>query len=106
MFVAKERITVNGRLAAFAGEAMTDEEAEARGITEHLAAGEKAPKAKKKADYEAEAAELGIDLPKAATVDQIKRLIEERRATADADGGDQAAGDGADGQDGGIEDEG
>lgn len=96
MFVAKERITINGRLAAFAGEAMTDEEAASRGISEQLGSEKKGPKepAKKKADYEAEAAELGIDLPKGATVDQIKRLIDKHRATADTAGG-------AEGHDGG-----
>ena len=33
MFVCKERVIRNGRLVAFEGEEMTDQEAEARGLT-------------------------------------------------------------------------
>lgn len=54
MFTAKERITINGRLAAYEGETMTDEEAAKRGL---LAEPEPEPVAEETAD-EPEAPEV------------------------------------------------
>lgn len=89
MFTAEERITIDGRLAAFAGETMSDEEAEARGITAHIAErgkGDGAPKKTAKQALVDEARELGIEIPKNATADKIKELIELHNADAGADG--------------------
>lgn len=104
MFQAKERITIDGRLAAFEGETMSDEEAEARGITAHLAKrskGDAAPKKTEKQLLVEEAEELGVEVPKNATASKIKELIEQHKAALAAsdtgDGDEAGAGDGKDG---------
>lgn len=100
MFTSEERITINGRLAAFEGETMSDEEAEARGITAYLSKRGKdddAPKKTAKQVLVDEARELGIDVPKNATADKIKELIELHNAATggddDSDAGDDQSSD-------------
>ncbi len=97
MFTAQERITINGRLAAFEGETMPDEEAQARGITAYLEKRDKGGDAPKKTAKQAlvdEASELGIDVPKNATAEKIKELIEQHNASqVPADGDSDTGGD-------------
>lgn len=102
MFTAEERITIDGRLAAFAGETMSEEEAEARGITANIAKrgqGGDAPKKTAKQVLVDEARELGIEIPKNATAEKIKELIELHSADA-SDGEDAGSGDGQGSDDG------
>ena len=73
-YVCPERVERDGYLVAFEGEVMTMNEAVKRGLVADEPEG---PKGKKlKADWIAEAEAMGIEVPKDATIDAIKGLIE------------------------------
>lgn len=79
MFKADERITINGFLAAYEGEEMSEEEAQARGITDYLADKsemDKSEKPKTVADLKSEAAALGLDVLSRAKKEDIQALID------------------------------
>lgn len=75
-YTCPERVERGGYLVAFEGEVMTMDEAVKRGLVcdkpENPKGGEK-----RKADWVKEAEALGIEVPKKATVEQIKALIED-----------------------------
>ena len=73
-FICPERVERGGYLVAFEGEVMTMDEAVKRGLVSDKP---EEPKGKKrKADWVAEAEALGIEVPKDATIEDIKGLIE------------------------------
>lgn len=96
-YTCEKRVERDGVLIAFAGEVMTIEEAEQRGLIGDDAG---KPARKSKADLVQEAEELGIELPKKATVDVIRGLIAEFEANAaPADDGSGDLGNGGAGDD-------
>lgn len=74
-YTCPERVERGGYLVAFEGEVMTMDEAVKRGLVAPEEPTKKQPK-KLKADWVAEANELGIELPENATVEQIRELVE------------------------------
>lgn len=76
-YTCPKRVERDGYLVAFEGEVMTMDEAARRGL---VGAEPEKPVEKKqekrKCDLIAEAEALGISVPKRATVEQIKSLIE------------------------------
>ncbi|MBQ3748774.1 MAG: hypothetical protein IJI68_00900 [Eggerthellaceae bacterium] len=78
MYTSPERVERGGWLVAFEGEVMTMDEAVKRGLVSREPEPEE-PKGgeKRKADWVKEAEALGIEVPKKATVEQIKALIED-----------------------------
>ena len=83
-YTSPARVERDGFLVAFEGETMTMAEAAKRGLVE--ARGKQEAKGKKlKADWIAEAEELGLEVPDGATVEQIKALVEEA-SEGDGDG--------------------
>lgn len=94
MYTSRKRVERDGWLIAFEGEVMSMDEAARRGLLdgEREEEGPKEGEAKKKgkkvkADWIAEAEALGVEVPKDATIDQIKALIE----SAPEAGGEPAA---------------
>jgi len=75
-YICPERVERDGWLVAFEGERMSMDEAVRRGLVP--AAPEPAPAddGKSRAELVAEAESLGVDVPKKATKDQIRALIE------------------------------
>lgn len=73
MYTAKKRIVVNGRLAAYEGEVMEDEEAVRRGIV---------PEAKKPTRRKAKATAKG---KKAAEAEEPETVTEEPEEAAEAE---------------------
>lgn len=82
-FTCDKRVVRNGVLIAFEGQTMTIQEAEALGLTKAENARKQAPKRGKK-EAVAEAKELGIEIPKKATIAQIDELIAAKRAELEA----------------------
>lgn len=74
-YICPKRVERDGYLVAFEGEVMTMDEAVKRGLVSDEP---EEPKGKKKLKEEwvAEAEALGIEVPKKATVEDIKALIE------------------------------
>ena len=83
-YTCPKRVERNGRLVAFAGEVMTMDEAERRG----LAAVEAPEKQKKpnKDDLVARCKDLGIDVPAKATRADVEKLLAEHGAAGGAGG--------------------
>lgn len=84
-FISDKRVVRDGVLIAFKGQAMTQQEAEALGLTAKKAGEDsKSPKrGKKEAAAEAEA--LGIKVPSRATIAEIDELIAAKRAELEAE---------------------
>lgn len=74
-YICPERVERDGYLVAFEGEVMTMDEAVKRALVSDEP---EEPKGKKKLkdEWAAEAEALGIEVPKKATVEEIKALIE------------------------------
>ena len=71
-FIADRRYIVGGRLAAYEGERMTEQEAERRGIRHETAI----PPCSTKAQLVEMCARRGITVPARATKAQLERLLE------------------------------
>ena len=83
-YTCPERVERDGRLVAFAGEVMTMDEAERRGLA---AEGREAPEKQKKPnkdDLVARCKDLGIDVPSKATKADVEKLLTEHDAAAAA----------------------
>lgn len=105
MFTCKERVIRDGRLVCFAGQIMSEEEAEALGLADAPASPESpsAPKETTAAAIKAELDELGVAYDKKAKKADLKELLAEAKAAAapECDQGD----DGAVGDEPGSEEE-
>lgn len=104
MFTCKERVIRDGKLVCFAGQVMSEEEAEALGLTGAPASAEapSAPKEPTAADIKAELDALGVAYDKKAKKADLKELLAEAKATA-APEGDHGDDDAADEDDPGSE---
>lgn len=110
MFACKERVIRDGRLVCFAGQIMSEEEAEALGLAGAPASPESpaAPKEQTAAEIKAELDALGIAYDKRAKKDVLKELLAEAKSVpavpdcdsddddADEPGTEEEAGDGGD----------
>lgn len=97
MFTCPERVIRDGKLVCFAGQVMSEEEAETLGLTGAPASTEapSAPKEPTAADIKAELDALGVAYDKKAKKADLKELLAEAKATAAAEGdhGDDDAAD-------------
>ena len=75
-YICPERVERDGYLVAFEGEVMSMDEAVKRGLVTDEPE-EPKKQAKRRADWIREAETLGIEVPKRATVEQIKALVED-----------------------------
>lgn len=78
-YTCTERVERDGYLVAFEGEVMSMDEAARRGLIpdEPEKAAKPTVPEKRRADWIAEAEALGIEVPKRATVAQIRALVED-----------------------------
>lgn len=91
MHVCKKRVIVDGRLAAFVGQLLTDEEAAGLGLLPGADEAKKGSKKPTKAELVAQAKDLGIKVPSGANVEEVKLLIADAQAAlARSDGGQNA----------------
>lgn len=106
MFTCPERVIRDGKLVCFAGQVMSEEEAETLGLTGAPASTEapSAPKEPTAADIKAELDELGVAYDKKAKKADLKELLAEAKATAALEG-DQGDDDTADGDEPDLEEE-
>lgn len=104
MFTCPERVIRDGKLVCFAGQVMSEEEAETLGLTGAPASAEApaAPKEPTAADIKAELDALGVAYDKKAKKADLKELLAEAKATA-APEGDHGDDDAADDDDPGSE---
>lgn len=97
MFTCPERVIRDGKLVCFAGQVMSEEEAETLGLTGAPASTEatSAPKEPTAADIKAELDALGVAYDKKAKKADLKELLAETKATAapEGDHGDDDAAD-------------
>lgn len=97
MFICPERVVRNERLVCFAGQVLSDDEAEALGLTGAPASPESpaAPKEPTAAEIKAELDALGVAYDKKAKKADLKELLAEAKATAapEGDHGDDDAAD-------------
>lgn len=97
MFTCPERVIRDGKLVCFAGQVMSEEEAETLGLTGAPASTEapSAPKEPTAADIKAELDALGVAYDKKAKKADLKELLAEAKATAaqEGDHGDDDAAD-------------
>lgn len=97
MFTCPERVIRDGKLVCFAGQVMSEEEAETLGLTGAPASAEatSAPKEPTAADIKAELDALGVAYDKKAKKADLKELLAEAKATAapEGDHGDDDAAD-------------
>jgi len=75
-YICQKRVERDGYLVAFEGEVMSMDEAVKRGLVPDKPEEPKKPE-KRRADWISEAEALGIEVPKRATIEQIKALIED-----------------------------
>lgn len=97
MHVCKKRVIVDGKLAAFVGQLLSDEEAASLGLTK--ADEGKQEKGPAVAELRRQAKDLGITVPAKISATALKKLIAEaiEKAAENAPGGDgSASGAGAD----------
>ena len=104
MHVCEKRVVKDGKLAAFEGQLVTEEEAVALGLAK--AGGEKPEKGPTVAELKQQAGSLGITVPVKVSASALKKLIAEALAKAaenvpdaagTADDADADAGEGEDG---------
>lgn len=98
-YTCPERVERDGRLVAFAGEVMTMDEAERRGLaSEGRDAPDEKQKKPSKDDLVARCKDLGIDVPAKATKADVEKLLAEHDAASDdgGQGSDVAPDDGGD----------
>lgn len=107
MFTCPERVIRDGKLVCFAGQVMSEEEAEALGLAGAPASPEApaAPKEQTAAEIKAELEALGVSYDKKAKKADLKELLAEAKATA-APEGDQSDDDAADDEPGSEEEAG
>lgn len=107
MFTCPERVIRDGKLVCFAGQVMSEEEAEALGLAGAPASPEApaAPKEPTAAEIKAELEALGVSYDKKAKKADLKELLAEAKAGA-AREGDQSDDDAADDEPGSEEEAG
>lgn len=95
MFTCPERVIRDGRLVCFAGQVMSEEEAEALGLTGAPASAEApaAPKEPTAAEIKAELDELGVAYDKKAKKADLKELLAKAIAAPEGDQSDDDAAD-------------
>ncbi len=71
-FTSDKRVVRDGVLIAFKGQTMTEQEAEALGLTKNERAKETEAQKRSKKEVAAEAKELGIKVPSKATIAEIE----------------------------------
>lgn len=102
MFTCKERVIRDGKLVCFAGQIMSEEEAEALGLSGAPASAEAPaePKEPTAAEIKAELDELGVAYDKKAKKADLKELLAEAKsAAAPGVNSDDDADDSADDED-------
>lgn len=92
MHVCKKRVIVDGKLAAFEGQLVTEEEAVALGLVK--ADGEKAKKGPTVAELKQQAESLGINVPAKVSAAALKKLVVEALEKAAENAPDAAGTDG------------
>lgn len=107
MFTCPERVIRDGKLVCFAGQVMSEEEAEALGLAAAPASTEApaAPKEPTAVEIKAELEALGVSYDKKAKKADLKELLAEAKATA-APEGDQSDDEAADDEPGSEEEAG
>lgn len=106
LFICDKRVVRDGVLVCFEGQVMSNDEAEALGLTGAPASPEAAaaPKEPTAAEIKAELDELGVAYDKKAKKADLKELLAEAKATAALEG-DQGDDDTADGDEPDLEEE-
>ncbi len=100
MFTCKERVVRDGRLVCFAGQVMSEEEAEALGLAGGPASPGEAPKAPTISDLKAELDELGVAYDKRAKKGELEELLKAAKSAQPVPDPDEG-GDPADPDEGG-----
>lgn len=80
MYICKKRVVKNGKLAAFEGQMLTEEEAISLGLVDNAKEQGGAKKKPTKAELVEQALALGIKAPSNATVAAIEQLIADAQA--------------------------